>query len=563
MQNKDLSYFIKLLNNEFYKNDKEFLHIIRKLTSQTADFNNKTISLFNILSEAEKTKLEMIQKEKELGLKENEKPYGHKKLDEVKNDILVYKTLNNQKKEMVEKFIYILDNFFEVKDISKRKLLLEEVVEILDFFELYEINPLNFIINPNRAKVWHIIQNDYKVTLKKVNIDLFIEKIKLAYLKHSATIEAIKDFYENKEDIQKELKITEDEERITELKNELDKELDVNIEPLLIDTHEILESLDVMLEEIPNELEESQKVDLIKFMPAISEYYIDQIYALSGGISYTPLSKHLKEFQELIDKGVSVKVLFEEVITLQNTLQHLYILHWIAESLLQEILKCFDFRFCSFGKTIYKYKKKYQDTNTNFNNIKKAVNFRNKVAHSGYLWKPVEIEESIKNYREYISQVSKERNFDLNEFYLDMIDRKITPELLEKRYIKFLKEETIDEKLIDEELKNKIIKRLSDKKVNKKKIKAYIKAQLRENFAVKYFDGLDFKTIESYLHLAEEKGVIKPDSGIKMYDWTMFNSENKNYKQDVKKNIKKIKAAIEKVSDIKFKKDFLGGIFGR
>lgn len=65
------------------------------------------------------------------------------------------------------------------------------------------------------------------------------------------------------------------------------------------------------------------------------------------------------------------------------------------------------------------------------------------------------------------------------------------------------------------------------------------------------------------MHLAEEKGVIKPDSGIKMYDWTMFNSENKNYKQDVKKNIKKIKAAIEKVSDIKFKKDFLGGIFGR
>jgi hypothetical protein len=301
---RDISYFLKLINHEYYKNDKEFLEIIKKITPQIADFNQKTISLVNILNETERTKLEMIKKERELGLSDYEKPYGSRFLNDIKNDVLIYENIDLTLKKYADDFIDILENFFDEKDIKKRKELLEKVDVILSFFEDNEVNPLNFIINPKRAKVWHIIEHDYKNTLKKASVDLFIEKIRLTRLKYANEINALKEYYASKN------------------RNE---EIDIDISKLLEDTHQIMESLDVMLEEIPEELDESQREELKEFMPVISEYYIDQIYALSGGISYTPLSKHLKEFQELIDSGASAKVLFDEVEKLQNTIQHLYI----------------------------------------------------------------------------------------------------------------------------------------------------------------------------------------------------------------------------------------------
>lgn len=565
MEERDISYLLKLVNNEYYRNDREFLGIIKKLTSQTAKFNNKTISLLNILNEAEKTKLEMIKKEKELGLKENEKPYGSKTLSDIKNDSLIYPNVNFQIKHYADKFIYILDNFFDEKDLEKRKELLEEVEVILDILEENGINPLNFIINPNRAKVWHIIEHDYKSTLKKASIDLFIEKIRLTRLQHLDKVEALKEFYDNKKRLLKkieELKKENKTEEIEKLEIELNKEIDFDIEPLLIDTHKIMESLDVMIEEIPDEIDEDKREELRNFMPIISEYYIDQIYALSGGVSYTPLSKHLKDFQKLIDNGASAKVLFEEVEKLQNTIQHLYILHWITEGLLKEILHCFHFS-CSLGKTIGKYNSKFPKTKTVLEDIRKAVSFRNKVAHNGYLWKPIEIEISIRNYRKYVSQVVEERNFPFEEFYLEVLDRKIDAHQKEERFLRMLKEHSINAELISEELKNKLIQKLSKNKwKNKKYIMFELKEHLYQEFAKKYFN-LDYEEVKKYLLLAEEKGIIKKKSKksiMSTYTWTVLNQDNV---EETKKNVKLMKKYIEEVSDIKFKRGFLGGFFGR
>lgn len=545
---RDISYFLKLINHEYYKNDKEFLEIIKKITPKIADFNQKTISLVSILNEAERTKLEMIKKERELGLSEYEKPYGSKSLNEIKNDVLVYENIDMLLKKYADDFIDILENFFDEKDIKKRKELLEKVDVILSFFEEYGINPLNFIITPKRAKAWHIIEHDYKATLKKVSIDLFIEKIRITRLKYANEINALKEYYVNKN---------------------ANVEIDIDISKLLEDTHQIMESLDVMLEEIPQELDETQQEELKEFMPVISEYYIDQIYALSGGISYTPLSKHLKEFQELIDKGASAKILFDEVEKLQNTIQHLYILHWIGESLLKEILNCFTFK-CTLGRTIHMYNKKFPDTKTNVDNMKKAVLFRNKIAHSGYLWKPFEIENAIKIYRNYISLVVEERKFEFDEFDLEVLDRKITKAQQEERFLKILKwGKGIDERLVSDELKEEAIQMLLKSKwKNKKYVINYIKHQIFQEFAKKYFD-LDYEEIKKYLILAVESGLIKQKddesiekAALKTFKWCAYNQFNVP-KKDIDKNIKLLKKYIEQVSDVKFKRGFLGGLFGR
>jgi hypothetical protein len=571
VQQKDISYFLKLINNEYYKNDKEFLEIIRKLTSQTADFNNKTISLMKVLNEAELIKLEMIKTERELGLSEYEKPYGNKFLKDIKNDVLIYENIDLELQKYAEEFIFILENFFN-EDIAKRKEILEKVDVILHFFEDNGINPLNFVITPQRAKVWHILEHDYKSTLKKTSIDLFIEKVRITRLKHLDKVEALKDFYKQKKEILEKIKVLKKEnntEEIEKLEEKLNKDIDFDIQPLLIDTQKIMESLDVMIEEIPQEIDEEQQKELKEFMPVISEYYIDQIYALSGGVSYTNLSKNLKEFQELIDNGASAKVLFEEVEKLQNTIQHLYILHWIAESLLKNILNCYSYK-CSLGRTIGWYSKKYSDTKTDFKSIKEAVKFRNKVAHSGYLWKPIEIENAIKSYRNYISLVVEERNFDFEEFDLEILDRKMDEGQQERRFWKLLKEgRGIDEKLISDELKKEAIQMLVKAKWrNRKYVKNYIKQHLSQEFAKKYFD-LDYEEVKKYLILAAEKGIIKrkenetiENAALKTFYWCVYN-QYQAPKKDINKNVKLLKKYIEQVSDIKFKKGFLGGLFGR
>ena len=88
---ENLQYLEHICNDDFYKNDREFIEIIKKLTLQSANMSNKALSLVNLLDEAERVKFEMVEKELKLSLNEENKPYGFRDIRLISNKVLVLK----------------------------------------------------------------------------------------------------------------------------------------------------------------------------------------------------------------------------------------------------------------------------------------------------------------------------------------------------------------------------------------------------------------------------------------------------------------------------------------
>jgi len=570
-----LEYLQSISQSDFYKNDKEFLKIIKKLTAQSASLNNKAIALVALLNEAEKIKLEMVQKEIELGLSSEEKPYGKRNLEKVINDSFVYKHDNLHLKKYIEAFIEILETYLECEDLQQKKEMLENAKLLMEVLKKEGLEVSHFIITPNRSKVWHILEHAYGKTIRKVSIDFFIEKIRTTRLQHIEAVDEIILYHkEKKKNIIKLSKILksdidrEDQKEIDRLQKEINSELDADVAPLLIDTHKIMESLDFMIEEIPDELEDSQRKELQDFLPVLTEYYTDQVYALSGGNAFTNLAKNLKYIQELIDNNEPAGKILSEVHKLEFTMQHLYILHWIAESLLKEILTCYK-HSCSLGRTVHMYNMRYKDTKILLDAIKKAIHFRNSVAHQGVIWKPDEIKGAIQNYKEYVDSVAKERKYDMNDFYLCKLDRALTSEQKKARVSSCITERfKVDEILVDESIFEELMQDLekSSWQLNYKKVSQYkskIRQSIHEKFCQKHLE-MSYEEAAKYLILYAEKN-FKPKDGedihitaLSRLTWTCYHQHDPLKKENVSKNIETLKKTIEEVSDKRYKK---GGLF--
>jgi DNA-binding ferritin-like protein len=565
-----LEYLQTISQSDFYKNDKEFLKIIKKLTAQSASLNNKAIALVALLNEAERIKLEMVQKEIELGLSGDEKPYGKRDVQRVANRSLLYKHVHLHLKKHIEDFIKILESYLECDDLLEKKEMLERAKILMEFLEKEGIDVSHFIITPNRSKVWHILEHSYGKTIRKVSIDFFIQKIKTTRLQHIEAVDEIIDYHkEKKENIIKLSKMLKGEiddakqKEIDKLKAVINKELDADVAPLLIDTHKIMESLDFMIEEIPQELEESQRKELQNFLPVLSEYYTDQVYALSGGNAFTNLAKNLKYIQELIDNNEAAGKILSEVHKLEFTMQHLYILHWIAESLLKEILSCYE-HSCSLGRTVNIYNKKYKDTKTLLATIKQAIHFRNSVAHQGVIWKPAEIKDAIENYKEYVDTVAKERSYDMDEFYLSTLDRELTTEQKKVRVSSCIKERlgVKDEALVNEKIFDELLQELEKSawQLNHKRVgyyKSKIYHHIHETFCQKYLE-MSYKEASNYIHIYSEKNPKEKKATNNSLTWTSFHQLDPLEKEEVNGNIEIFKKAIEQVSDKRYNK---GGFF--
>jgi len=579
-----LNFYNKVIENEFYKNDKEFLEIIRKLTTQSASLNEKAVSLVNILNEAERIKLEMVQKEIDLGLSQESKPYGEKTLKNVQNDTFVYENYYRNAQEEIENFIHILENYFEVEDDMEKKEMLISAQMIIKKFKEYGLNPLHFIVNKKRSKVWYILEHSYEKTLKKLNHDFFIDKIRTTRLQYTLEVDMINEYHTRKQEaiftlaqIRKrngnnlENLNTQTKEKIEKLQSIFKEELSEDIAPLLVDTKKIMDSIDFMLEEIPEELEEDQLKELEQFLPVLAEYFTDQTYALSGGNAFTTLSKHLESLQKLIDKGASAKEILDEIHTLNYTMQHLYILHWIGESLLKEILSCFNFK-CSMGMTINYYNREYPNTKTELEKIRQAVFFRNDIAHKGVLWNPESLKQSIDNYRQYIDTIAQERNFSMNDFQPSKLDKKLTQEQIVSRTETFIEKElNSTTQYITKELRDKIEQILieSNWQVSigrKQQLKKEVRRDINEYTAQKHFN-LSYKELKVHLFAYAKKypdRVNRHDeetlehAAVKSFNFFVKVQDDPAKKEDSDKNLSLLKRRIEAVSDIKFEKSSLG-----
>ncbi len=305
---ESLTYLKHICNNDFYQNDREFIDIIKKLTKQTASMGNKALGLVNILNEAERIKIQMVQKEIDLGLSDNDKPYGQKNLENIVNNTLLY-TPNTNKKRLIEMFITYLEGFFSEENTERKKEILVSAKALTGTLRDLGEEPKHCIISRQREKVWYILESDYAKTLRQFDIDLFIEKVRLTRLQYQTDFDEMRSYQdERKVAIKKIMKArsSDDKEEIDKLQNFIDQGMKVEVKPLLIDTQKVMNSLDFMLEDLPSELNSTQTDELQRFIPAISEYYQDQCYRISGGYAHTPLAKNLKHFQKIIDKNLPV-----------------------------------------------------------------------------------------------------------------------------------------------------------------------------------------------------------------------------------------------------------------
>lgn len=561
----DVAYLQKIGKSDFYSNDREFLNIIKKLTEQSASLNNKAISLVSMLNEAEQIKLEMVQKEIELGLSQESKPYGVGSVELVKSHALFYEKLASEEKPIVERFIYVLENYLLTEEVDVKRGMLIEAKIALERFESLGINPLHFIITPERAKVWYILDKAYSNTLKKINIDFFIAKIRTTRLQHISAVDDIKEYYKNKKSnifkLSQARENNADPEAIESLKNELGKELSIDIEPLMIDTQKIMDSLDFMLEDLPGELNQEQTRELEDFLPVLAEYYIDQTYVMSGGNAFTALAKNLQYMQKLIDENASAQTLLNEVEKLDYSMQHLYILHWIGESLLKEVLACYH-HGCSIGVTIKTYRSKFADTTTSFDKIQQAVFFRNNIAHNGVLWKPNEIKISIENYRVYIEEVALERDISLEEFFLPKLDRALTKEQKEQRIESYVSTQIgihLDD--LDEKTASNISRELEEcnwslPKKSLNKYKRNIDKTQREEFASKHFE-MSLEELKNHLVAYQVKNFDGSDEELQKKAMGLFTYVFRGLKEDspeFKEKIQKLQKRVEEVSDKRYTK---------
>jgi hypothetical protein len=572
---KNLKYFQEICNSDFYKNDREFIGIISKLTERSAALSNTAINLASVLSDAERIKLEMIQNEIKLGLSNENKPYGVTKVSSIQNRALHYSTKDQVIKGLIDQFIKILESYMDVESVDDKKELFVQAKDMVLLLEEKGVNPLYLIINKKRAKVWYLLDSAYEKTLKKFDIDFFIKKIKNTGQKHHSALGEMRSFYKRKLEYIYEISTLKEEggpeEHIAELQAKIDKELSTDIEPLLIDTKKIMDSLNFMLEELPTELNDEQSRELKEFLPAISEYYIDQSYAISGGKSYTTLAKNLQFMQKAIDDNEPASVILQSLTKLDMTMQHLYILHWIAESVLKEILKCYGYK-CSMGKTIRIYDTNYP-TKTSFKEIDSAVKFRNDIAHNGLVWNPDGIATAIESYRTYIYKVAKESKFSLEKFKLPRMDRELTPEQKKARiesYISSKFQKTIKElKDLDTELYMEIEESLhkSNLTLKNQEYKRFNKRIVmleREQFCQKHF-SLSYKDTAIYLQEFAKENFEDYDSAnskaMGLFVWTFSNRNNKSHKGDVEENIIKLQKRILKVAPVAMggKKESKGG----
>jgi len=437
----NLKYLEQVCNDDFYKNDREFISIIKKLTRQSADMSNKALSLVSLLDEAERIKFDMVQKELTLSLDEKNKPYGFNQLKDVPHKTLIY-VATSERKTKILMFISLLDKYFSLEESEDKRACILEAKELIESLKEHKVNAKRFIINSSRAKVWYLLESNFENTLRQFDIDVFIQKVRTTRMAHQSDVDEIQHFNSEKQNAIKVLRESRNQgasdEDIKKHQEAIEKELGTNIEPLLIDTKKIMDSLDFMLEDLPEALNPNQQNELKQFLPAISEFYIDQCYALSGGHSYTTLAKNLVQFQEDIDNNNCVRKLLLNVDKLEQTMQHLYILHWISESLLKYFFRCYNFK-CTIGGLIYRYDKENKSSKLDVKEMHNAVKVRNNIAHNAVIWDPEKISFAIKVYRAYIDDFAKEQKIDLDTFTIPSSDRKLTEEQVNEYNLEYIK----------------------------------------------------------------------------------------------------------------------------
>jgi len=525
----------------------QYEETVKLFVDEFIEVKNNVLELAMDISRIDAQKKQADEKEKVLGFSAINKPYGHIDSASIVSNSLIYR-VNDEAKIFISEFIAALESFNMELKADEKKALLLQVKELSEKLISLGLEPKYYIINQKRSETWNYVENgkDFFKIIEQLNIDLFIDNIKLLRVRYQEDIDYIKAYYNKQQQAYKAISIArkkDDKEEVRVQNSILSTPIDPKIAQLLKDTAKVMGQIDFILDKILDKLTETQKKELEEFLPAISEYYIDQTYALSGGIAYTDVGKDFKELQSKIDANSPLQEILYKVDKLEPSMQKLYLLHWIAESLLKDILRCYAFR-CSIGFTARKYSESYPKSKTSLKQIKQAIRIRNDIAHNGLIWDPVKIADAVEKYRNYIRNLVIERDVNLGVYCIPVSHRVMTQQQKDKRSQSFLEKyfkislESLEK--IGGNVYEQVIKKLESSKWQLsdddiEKYKFLIKAQ---SLSQKYFN-IDYMELKEKLQ-AYEKSHGK--NRIRTFHYLIKASKVEN----LNKNINLIKQALGK-----------------
>lgn len=421
--NTPIKKLLDFIKKPIREDNSEIIESMIELSSTIGNIGTEAHELTKILSETEQIRLKMLQEQSKLGLNEDQFPIGKR----VKNDVIsvafVY-TPNLKVNLLANEFSQILEDI-NFSDVASSKNLIAKAKNLHKILEQNEIDPKILVLNQNQKKSYFkIIYNDDRIS--RTEFEYILNFMKSSAFANSSIIKKRDEYYKA-------------------LNNGEEAEFP-DIKPLINDVKKLKNILNVKLEDLSSYMTPAEKKDLEKFLPALDEYYKDQINAFSGGKCYLPLAKNLKIIQEEIQKNPGVDTLIENCKSLGFTMQRLYILHWIAESMMKKSYKT------TLGIAIRMHIEKFPEKETMYFQLRQAVFFRNNIAHNGVIWEPNDFERHIENYEFGINLIANDLNINLKEFQLQKMNKIMTSIEIEEEVCKKLGLKKVEIQKIDSSL---------------------------------------------------------------------------------------------------------------
>ncbi len=401
-------YLTHDLNRVTNDSDK-YIDAMLSISTTTSSLGSDVIGILDSLNAMQKARLNSLQKELKNGLSDKEKPYGIHTQEAVKRAPSPYMTFSpkdaqtQEIKQFLEQLEMLVMQTDETQENNKIKLQ-RECRSIIEHFKKRTINLKNYITSKTQKQAWNMVVFTDPSKMDQFELDDIIIKMKLAVTKHSKKLKEVRDYFSKVNMLEEEFaKVTSsflDKEfyikTVEKYRQDKRKLLKPDTKELITEVAKVKNSLENKLERLPQYLNAEQKEVVSSFMPMIHEYYEDQSSAFVDGKVYLPMAKDLEEFHNSLDNK-TISAFLKESHRLGFTMQHLYLLHWVAEELFKKYHKDI-----TLGRNIIsrqgalKYKKKF--LNAQYNVFQTGVKFRNDVAHNGIIWAPDSFEDAIKKY---------------------------------------------------------------------------------------------------------------------------------------------------------------------
>jgi hypothetical protein len=515
---------VKYVQSPVREDNTDLINSLIDLSGSLESIGVEAHELTSILNETEKARLKLLKDNSKVGLSEKQFPIGYATLESIQPTAFIYKPLSVLSQKL-ENFTKNLETISET--YTETKILYNELNA------LGGIDIKNYVLTKQQKMGFHkLVMNDDR--LSRAELDLLINFMKSSVFANSKALQQRKEYYASLN---------------------LDNEVSFpDIAPLLQDVKTLQSKLTMRLEEMPAMLNKEEKQQLQQFLPALDEYYKDQIAAFSGGKSYLPLAKNLQNMQNEIKQNPVASNILEHSESLGFTMQRLYMLHWIAESLMKQKYNT------TLGKSLGLYTKENPDKRDTFSFLRNAVKFRNDVAHNGTLWGPEDFENHIKTYEQGITLITKELQIDLANVNLEKINRPLSKEELKISHLEQFGVDAsviniIDVKLLQKqwtknhEKLSKIFKNLKKREISVEKILEFDRdnfihmyknhkspfeiVEMYKNdffinaFAKKYF------SIDSFEILVDDVEKIRNNPTNWLYRFAMLEKENKLTNEDL------------------------------